>query len=148
MVLLLRDNRNDAIMNVQDAVQILYGEEGNWRQVAARIEEQTGISVTGALVHAAGTGRVQGGRIEEALGRMGMIKPRKTVEIPACPDCGQVHARLKQCTTRPDPRRRRCWAGDPERARLVDEMVASYGYESLREMVDEMLVDWMNEQEE
>ena len=130
------------------ALREIHKQLKSWPKVAKFLEQHSSEPVSDALAWKVANGKCDSERITLALLRAGLIdQPAPTVAVEICTDCGQLHTWHKTCPTerRPDSRRRRAWAGPPERATLVDEMVRERGYDSLSRMIDSLVDEYESE---
>lgn len=122
-----------------DALSYLYKRCGTWGKTA----ELLGSVVTGAFLWKVVNDDAKSDVVHDALADLGYMEPRPhLVPVPACPVCGEVHGLKRTCPDelRPDPRRRRAWAGTEAEAERLDNKLSELGYRSLREYVDERLL--------
>ena len=131
------------------ALREIYKQAGSWPKVAKFLERHSNEPISDALAWKVAKGQCESERVTLALLRAKLIdEPPPTVAVEVCTDCGHLHNLYKTCPTerRPDDRRRRAWAGPPERATLVDEMVRERGYNSLAQMVDSLIDEYESEE--
>lgn len=122
-----------------DALSHLYKRCGTWPKTA----ELLGGVVTGAFLWKIVNDGAHSDTVHDALADLGYMEPRPhLVPVPVCSVCGEIHEMKQTCPDklRPDPRRRRAWAGTEAEARRLDKKLNELGYSSLREYVDERLL--------
>lgn len=121
------------------ALSHLYKQCGTWPETARFL----GDIVTGAFLWKIVYKDAQSDLVYDTLAGMGYLEPRPhTVPVPVCSVCGQIHEMKQTCPDKmkPDPRRRRAWAGTEAQAKRLDETLSRMGYQSLREYIDKEIL--------